>query len=390
MAKGLVGQDNGHEQQLKWRRHEEHVLRILAENEMLRSTVTAYSTMETKDTRLIAALETTKQLLVRAEQREERIVEIYDEMLDKFARAWARRQRAKWLSQWAWVAIIRGSALGWSRYHSKSGTAFLNFTFHLWRDVHRTNIKKGGRVLMVLWRRDLQCLTRATRAWRNKSQQRQRRLRFYYVRCYRRSWDTFVGAVIYSRCTRRSANSVSHKSAHMCLRAALREWSQAAWRERAGFWRRHCRAAREALRQALQPSTYNDFLQRMEGVHGTTPGAITLEEIEHDGGALGGGNMGGGEVTAAILEQMRQQRQLNSRSIGVMTSAALVGAGAGLSGGGKGTGGEGSRHMEGDERLLVRGTPSRQEIRASPPPPVSPPPLFSTPTPNPTSPPPPA
>lgn len=35
--------------------------------------------METKDTRLIAALETTKQLLARAEQREERIVQIYDQ-----------------------------------------------------------------------------------------------------------------------------------------------------------------------------------------------------------------------------------------------------------------------------------------------------------------------
>ena len=38
------------------------------------------STMETKDTRLNAALETTKQLLVRAEQREERIVQIYDQV----------------------------------------------------------------------------------------------------------------------------------------------------------------------------------------------------------------------------------------------------------------------------------------------------------------------
>ena len=37
------------------------------------------STMETKDTRLNAALETTKQLLLRAEQREERIVKIYDQ-----------------------------------------------------------------------------------------------------------------------------------------------------------------------------------------------------------------------------------------------------------------------------------------------------------------------
>jgi hypothetical protein len=36
--------------------------------------------METKDTRLNAALETTKQLLVRAEQREERIVQIYDQV----------------------------------------------------------------------------------------------------------------------------------------------------------------------------------------------------------------------------------------------------------------------------------------------------------------------
>lgn len=35
--------------------------------------------METKDTRLNAALETTKQLLLRAEQREERIVKIYDQ-----------------------------------------------------------------------------------------------------------------------------------------------------------------------------------------------------------------------------------------------------------------------------------------------------------------------
>jgi hypothetical protein len=95
-------------------RAEDHVLRILAENEMLRSTMAAYrcaqssggcrapfcnhlgaessptptqihtlffvhSNMETKDTRLNAALETTRQLLQRAEQREERIVRIYDQ-----------------------------------------------------------------------------------------------------------------------------------------------------------------------------------------------------------------------------------------------------------------------------------------------------------------------
>ena len=66
---------------------EEHVLRILAENEMLRSTVSAYCAMDTKDQRLKAALETTQQLLLRAERREERIVVIYDQMLHKFAQA---------------------------------------------------------------------------------------------------------------------------------------------------------------------------------------------------------------------------------------------------------------------------------------------------------------
>lgn len=223
------------------RRQEEHVLRILAENEMLRSTVSAYSTMETKDTRLTAALETTKQLLLRAEQREERIVQIYDKMLDKVGRAWAKRQRARFLAQWAWSAIIKGSALGWVKFHSHACKAFLNYTFHLWRDLHRKNIRKGGRILLAFWRCDLQCLARTIRYWKSKSQQRQRRLRFYYGRCYRRAWDTFVDSLVYSRCTRRAADKISQKAATNCLRTVLREWSQTCWRERAVFWRRHCR-----------------------------------------------------------------------------------------------------------------------------------------------------
>ena len=99
---------------------EEHVLRILAENEMLRSTVSAYCAMDTKDQRLKAALETTQQLLLRAERREERIVVIYDQMLHKFAQAWARRQQTKALERWAWTAIIRGSRLGWHRFQGGS------------------------------------------------------------------------------------------------------------------------------------------------------------------------------------------------------------------------------------------------------------------------------
>jgi hypothetical protein len=233
--------------------------------------------METKDTRLNAALETTKQLLVRAEQREERIVQIYDQasgvalarrlpcaliaahgadspslhvtpslrpprqMLSKVATAWSKRQRSTWLSRWAWSAIIKGSGLGWCKYHAKSCTAFLNFIFLRWRDLHRANIRKGGRVLMLLWRRDLQCLTRTIRAWVSKSQQRQRRLRFYYVRSYQRCWHAFSDAVLYSRRTRRAATQVARKSEDLCLRRVMRDWSQTAWRQRTAFWRRHCR-----------------------------------------------------------------------------------------------------------------------------------------------------
>ena len=272
------------------------------------------STMDTKDTRLHAALETKKQLLLRAEQREERIVQIYDKMLDKVARAWAKRQRAKFLSQWAWSAIIKGSALGWAKYHARERSLFLNFIFYQWRDFHRKNVRKEGRVLMAFWRRDVQCLTKVTRAWLLKAKQRHRRLRFYYVRCYRRSWDAFVESIVFSRCTRRAAILLSTKSATRCLRTTLREWSQTSWRERTIFWRRHCRAAREALRHSLQPDTYKEFVQRTEHVHGEIPGSVTLNETQRESSKRGGG------ISAAFLEQ--RQREVNSRSIGVMTTVA--------------------------------------------------------------------
>ena len=275
--------------------------------------------------------------------------EILSQMLEKFSRAWSKRQRAKWLNQWAWTAIIKGSGLGWHKYHSKSGTAFLNFTFHLWCDVHRANIRKEGRILMAIWRRDLQCLSRATRAWCSKSKHRQRVLRFYFVRCYRRSWDDFVAAVVFGRCTRRAGFALARKTARRCVHVALREWSQTCWRERAVFWRRHCRAAREALRQAMQPSTYNDFLQRTEDVYGAIPGSLTLEETAGEDRR----RLGSRTLAASY--------QLNSRSIGVMTSTALMGNWDDAGGTGKGR--------------IVRGTPSRQEIHLSPPAASSPPAL---------------
>lgn len=163
-------------------------------------------------------------------------------MLSKVATAWAKRQRSAWLSRWAWSTIIKGSGIGWRKYHAKSGTAFLNFIFLRWRDVHRTNIRKGGRILMVLWRRDLQCLTRTIRGWRSRSLQRERRLRFFYVRSYRRCWRAFSDAFLYSRCTRRAATLVARNSDVLRLRRTMRDWSQTAWRQRTAFWRRHCRS----------------------------------------------------------------------------------------------------------------------------------------------------
>ena len=281
-------------------------------------------------------------------------------MLDKFSRAWSKRQREKWLNQWAWTAIIKGSGIAWRKHQSKSGKAFLNFTFHLWRDLHRANIRKGGRILMAIWRRDLQCLSRASRAWSNKSKHRQRVLRFHFVRCYRRSWDAFVEAVVYDRCMRRAGFVLARKTALNCVRIALREWSQASWRERVMFWRRHCRASREALRQAMQPGTYNEFLQRTEGVYGAIPGSITLNETDRENST----SMRG----AATALQMHQQRGVSSRSIGIMTSAAFSNAREDALG---------FDSISSGQVRVVRGSPSRQEIHLSPPAATSSP-AFST------------
>lgn len=291
-------------------------------------------------------------------QKQADTTESLEQMLEKFSRAWSRRQRAKWLHQWAWTAIIKGSGIGWHKYHSRSGKAFLNFTFHLWCDLHRANIRKGGRILMAIWRRDLQCLSRASRAWCNKSRHRQRVLRFYFVRCYRRSWDAFVEAFAYERRMRRAELILGRKAACSCIRVALREWSQASWRERALFWRRHCRAAREALRQAMQPSTYNDFLQRTEDVYGAIPGSITLDESTREG------NKG----MRGAMQKHDNQRRSSSRSIGIMTVAALSSNredAMSIENGGSG------------QVRVVRGSPSRQEIHLSPPAASSPPALSS-------------
>ena len=123
------------------------------------------------------------------------------------------------------------------------------------------------------------------------------------------------------------------------------------------------RAAREALRQSLQPDTYKEFLQRSEDVHGAAPGSLTLD----DTAAEGAGEREKARRERECVYQQQLQRDLNSRSIGVMTTAALAGDGARL-GGGSGVGGE-----RGDK--VIRATPSRQEMRKSPPPPPSPPAL---------------
>ena len=168
-------------------------------------------------------------------------------MLDKFAYAWARRLHAKWLGRWAWTSIIKGSRLGWRRFQSTSGTAFRNFAFQRWRDHHRKNMRKGGRILLALWRRNLRCSGRAVEVWKQQAWRRRRILRFYFLRCYRAAWRCFMDSVVYSRCTRRIGHVMSLRVATGCLRAAMRAWSLTAWRGRADFWRRHCSAVFSAM-----------------------------------------------------------------------------------------------------------------------------------------------
>ena len=297
---------------------EEHVLRILAENEMLRSTVSAYCAMDTKDQRLKAALETTQQLLLRAERREERIVVIYDQMLHKFAQAWARRQQTKALERWAWTAIIRGSRLGWHRFQGgHASRAFRNFAFHAWREEHHMRVRKNSRIVRVLWRRDLQCVSRALRQWRQSWRRSARITSFFYTRAHGRAWKAFSAAIVTSRCIRRAALLIARKSSISCARRALGRWACAAWRMRANFWQRHAQAAREALRKAMQPGSFEAFLLRTEELHGKSPGAHTwlgqskdeeedtfAVQTKSDGAILGAAGVG--DSNTAKIERLRQ------------------------------------------------------------------------------------
>jgi hypothetical protein len=134
-----------------------NIIELLAENEILRRTLKSFGALELESADIhnaTAVLESTKRLLARAEQREERLGMLYDNLLIKISTHMQRKHLNKWLQKWALISSAGGTVLTWRSVRSRASNLFRSFALTQWRKQCEKNIQRGRRAIRIAWKLD--------------------------------------------------------------------------------------------------------------------------------------------------------------------------------------------------------------------------------------------